>query len=161
MILKPYFLSIKRQEEFENELVSWIGTPYRANVAVKNRGVDCSCYIASVLYKLGVITGFDRPKYLPKNWFLFSGGREFFLENFEKNKKYLNKNLIVKEFDNEMLPGDWLMMKTGNSKQVNHSAIYFSDLKIYQSIEKSGVVCSPIDRWKKYIVKKYRLFEVI
>lgn len=53
--MQPWCDSVERMEVLEHEARSWLGTPFRANAAVKGAGVCCHLYVAEVLMAVGAV----------------------------------------------------------------------------------------------------------
>ena len=50
-----YFENKENWKRAKEELLSWVGTPYKHMGNVKKRGVDCNMFIGKVLVNLGIV----------------------------------------------------------------------------------------------------------
>jgi cell wall-associated NlpC family hydrolase len=61
--MQPYFNSIEKILQLDNEARTWIGTPFAPQAMVKGAGVDCVHLVAGVLLNIGAIREFNPVKY--------------------------------------------------------------------------------------------------
>lgn len=158
----PFFENAENRKLFFSILKSWLGTPYRRNCAVKGRGADCSLWIAASLHEAGILTSYEAPAYLPRDWHVH-GDREIFLESFLAHVQRLAPGLEIKEIGQaeKLIFGDLIIMSVSKRKLCNHSALVVSEKRIMHSIEKLGVIEDEIRRWTPYQKRGYRLWQSV
>ena len=128
-------------KEFEAELLSWIGTPYKHFTMVKHRGADCALFVMGCLKEIGVLSYVNTKDYYSRDWWRHGGG-EFIKDQFVKHmKEHALENYtsiwIPKSSNWRLVRGDLLafsMSKTGIShhcgillhgkKEMIHSVIH-------------------------------------
>jgi len=124
-----------KQEELQQELESWVDTPFRHHQGVKGTGVDCIHLVARVLEHFG-FGPFRIPDYA-RDWHLH--------QEHELLRDGIFAQLDVDEIplDEEPKNGDILLYKFGRAAA--HSGIYF-DKYIYHAIIGVGVVKMRFDK---------------
>ena len=82
---KPFFADPRQVDRLEQEVRSWLGTPWRHRTAVKGYGADCIQFVAQVLHNLGVFD-FSKVKIpdYPPDWHLHNT-RELLYEEMHKH----------------------------------------------------------------------------
>lgn len=138
--MEYFFGSEEKQNELNQILDEWMGTPFRHQCGVKKMGCDCAYFVAKVLEEVGALAWRKNlmPDY-PNDWHLHNT-RELLKETFEKEFKtkrielepFINGDIELEPFIN----GDVVLLHYG--KAASHIAIFY-DGYLYQSIEGVGV----------------------
>jgi len=162
---KIVFNNIAKWKEFENELLSWVGTPYKHLWKHKGRGVDCNMFIGSVLVTCGYLKDLNYD-YYPKDWWLHTD-KQLILDYIEKHRNLLKEGYDFKVIwlknkeDFTLLRGDYLGFSINNKRKiVNHSGIYLGDMKFIHSHYKKGVCIENLNGyWYRHLQIVVRLIE--
>lgn len=128
-----YFENTERLADLEQELESWVETPFRHRACVKHLGCDCINFIIGVLKHFSFLPDEVKnivPKYDP-DWHLHKED-EILLEGI---KKRLN-TVDVLSVDG-IKDGDLILYKIGKASA--HCAFYL-DHHIYHSVTDIGVI---------------------
>jgi cell wall-associated NlpC family hydrolase len=104
----------EQREAVVAESMTWIKTPYRGWSCVKGAGVDCGQLIYGVYRNCGLIPEMD----LPKDYPLFIGLHQASTEYVDLVLQYFRE--IPEE---EVLPGDLIVLKLIGSKSYCHGAL--------------------------------------
>jgi len=155
-----YFENDENWKKAKEELLSWVGTPYKHMGRVKGRGVDCNMFIGQSLVNLGILTDLNY-EYYPKDWWEHTDD-QIILFYIEKHRKLLKEGFDFYQvnFPNEkLLRGDYLGFAVLNSKGiVNHSGILLdNNTFIHASIGKGVRIDELNDYWLKHLKIVFRL----
>lgn len=139
--------------KFKEELLSWIGTPYRHLCNVKQRGADCTLFIAQAMVNAGFLNRVDYD-YYPRDWHIHTR-EEFVLKSLEYHiKNNLPEGIGAVDLDNkdEKIPGDLLVFSTTKKNVSNHCCIALDDFDSgmrmsIHSINRRGVSTFPLGRY--------------
>ena len=110
------------------EALSWLGTPYHQQAAVKGPkgGVDCAMFLVKVFVNSGILPSFDPRPY--SNTFFLHRGEPLYLGWVEKYGKKVD----------EGIPGDVALFKIGRG--IGHGGIYLGDDTIIHAWQQAGYV---------------------
>lgn len=165
-MLIPYFCVEDNWKPFKEELLSWIGTPYRHFQKAKGYGADCTMFIGSCFVNVGILGGLDY-EYYSKDWHLHTDNpivEDAIHNNFNKNVKIPNLS-FKKIFNNhnDFVRGDFILIATVKNSLSNHCAIMLDDGdKMIHSINHAGVeITHYVKWWKRHTRYKIRLFQEI
>jgi len=169
--MKPIFDDDRQWLRFKQELLSWMGTPYRHLAHSKGGGADCTQFIAGAMLNIGLLTSVDYD-YYPKDWHIHTK-REFVLESCEyhiKNNLASGLGCVnlteeqVKDPDFRMR-GDLVVYSTTKMNVSNHCAIVLDEhdgrcQMTIHSIEHRGVSRFPLGRtWTRKLRCGFRFME--
>jgi hypothetical protein len=134
--MKYYFEDENKREVLYNELESWLFTPFKHHVGVKNLGCDCIHFILRIYEAMKILPpGKIRvPKY-PKDWHIHND-EELLYQNIKKFPFFEELEVVDGEPVLGVMDGDVYLHKFGLAN--SHSAIYCRD-HIYHAITDSGV----------------------
>lgn len=155
--MRSYFTP-ERFQVFQQELKSWLGTPYWRNEGIKGRGADCSLFIARSLVQIGVLEKVEKPAYLPRDW-QTHGMQDIFLKHFMEHKKFLKAGLDIENVIGPYQAGDWMLFSTSMRRLANHSSIYLGDGNVIHATEQNGVIIEKFSKWQKHLKTVFRLVE--
>jgi len=127
-----WFDSVEKVDALERELESWIGTPFRHRVGVKQLGCDCIHFVVEVYRKLGLprIGQYKIPDY-PMDWHLHKL-EDLLMLHIRQFGRFEEVSL-----EDGAVDGDMLVYKYGRVS--SHTAIYCRGWA-YQSVIASGVI---------------------
>lgn len=139
------FENVEKQQELRRVLKSWIGTPFRHRMAVKQRGCDCIQFVAAVFDEIGIVN-FKRIKFpdYARDWHLHKT-RQLLYDGIRQYVKVEGVGF------NAPMIGDIMLFNFG--KAAAHAAI-FCDGLIYQSVAGAGVGCFDLKEsqwWSKKV----------
>jgi cell wall-associated NlpC family hydrolase len=123
----------ERQRIIEIAL-TWMGTPYHHQAAVRGAGCDCITFIAEVFEEAGIVTDIKLPPYAMQ-WHLHHS-EELYLDHI---KKYCGQVY-------EPIPADIVLYRFGRT--ASHGAIYIAEGKIIHSAMGQGVTFENSDGMK-------------
>lgn len=136
----------EQSKKFEDEYLSWVGTPYFHMAKTKGAGADCALFIAEALRNSGFLNKVD-DLYYSTTW--MRSNDEIMLNSFEKHlQNYLNDEYGYRKFTARkqdlfkrflFLKGDILLFRTDNTKVAHHSGIYHQDGNMIHSTNGQGV----------------------
>jgi cell wall-associated NlpC family hydrolase len=154
----PLFISDESWQACKEEMLSWIGTPYRHLKAVKGRGADCTLFLASVWKEIGVLNKIQHG-YYPRDWNIHThtevvrDGLKYHIQNNVCEK------IEVIEVDNRedaFIRGDMLGFTTRGTGVTNHTTLWCGDWKetnernqMFNCIEQRGVCRLQYGSWWK------------
>jgi len=147
-------------KKFKNELLEWVGTPYRHMWNVKGRGADCAQFIGVALINAGIMDYYEF-EYYSIDWFLHTE-REILIEHIYKNRKYLRDGLDFLELppNSDIFRGDYLVFSIKSPKGLgNHSAIAFGDGLMIHATPVRGVTITRVDSLKRGLKAIFRIIE--
>ena len=101
-------------EEYQEELDSWLGTPFRHYSRVNQLGTDCIGMVLGVFEELGLIHDVELA-YYSRDWWLH--------EKTNKTMESLLKQFAPKKIKNNYLPGDVMIYQMGRAKDA-HCGLY-------------------------------------
>ncbi len=150
--MESIFVDDNLYGKFEEELCSWIGTPYKHFTMVKHRGADCALFIMACLNLVGIISHVDNKTYYSKDWWRHGGGefiRDKFVDHMSKYAADGYKSVwLPKEDGDPIYRGDLIgfsMSKTGIS---HHCGIMLeSGKEMIHSIHGRGVQKAAYAPW--------------
>ena len=145
-----YFSSTEKQNQLEEILYSWLGTPFKHWRGVKQNGCDCIHFVVRVFEEIGY---FKKPIKIPwyeRDWHLHRSDDKLtdgILKHFRKIKK-------IDNFD--FYNGDIVLFQFGRT--TSHAAIYYQG-SFFQSLVQGGIqkTCAYDENWVKRITKIYRI----
>lgn len=144
---------------------SWRNTPYRHMTMVKQRGADCTLFLAACYQEAGIMARLKKPDYYPRDW------------NVHTNQEMVKDNLI-EHLDNHLangygssifekdeitsddfMRGDLIAFKTPRSKCTNHTAMWLGKNNwMVNCIQSMGVVNLEYNRaWNRCFTTLYRI----
>jgi cell wall-associated NlpC family hydrolase len=123
---------------FQEEVTSWLGTPFRHCTAVKGRGIDCSLLVGSIYKELGYITHLNY-KYYSTDWYIH-GKNELILDYmYAHMNKYSAPFVAIREVTDGIYRGDVIALNLSRSELSNHCVIYMGNNHIVHAMTTSGV----------------------
>jgi len=151
--MAAYFKNVERLEALEDELESWVDTPFRHRTMVKGLGCDCIHFIAGVLKHFDLVQT-EKKGFIPEygsDWNLHRT-RELLLEGIKREV-----NCIEVPVDN-IIDGDLVLFKFGKASA--HIAFYFKD-HFYHSVTEIGVIKTHFEEkeWSDRITHVLRIVE--
>ena len=165
-MLIPYFCDDDNWLRYKEELLSWIGTPYRHYQRAKGYGADCTMFVASCMINIGLLTHIDY-EYYSKDWHLHTDNpvvENGIIYNFNKNvsDKSLKFYLVLNDFT-EYVRGDMILIWTTKPTLTNHCSVIFEDgVKMIHSINHAGVEVTDYVRWwKRHTRYKLRVYREV
>lgn len=164
MFIQFYFENQQNWQKVKEELLSWLGTPYKHMTCVKGRGVDCNLFIGGCLKNLGILKDLNYD-YYPTDWFLHNK-EEIILEYVKKHRQLLNENFDFIEINfpqENLIYGDYLGFSILNpNNTVNHSGILLdNNTFIHASINRGVIIEEFTDYWKRHLKKVFRLIQYV
>jgi cell wall-associated NlpC family hydrolase len=157
-MLEPLFISDESWLQCKEELLSWIGTPYRHLKCVKGRGADCTLFLASVWKNIGILKKL-KYGYYPRDWHIHT--REEKVKNglkyhIQKNVREKIKVIEIEDHESDFIRGDMLGFATRGTGVTNHTTLWCGDWKetnqknqMFNSIENRGVCRVTYGSWWK------------
>lgn len=152
------------QQLLEDEVMSWLNTPYRHMQCTKGRGTDCTLFIVDSLVKVGFMTGMTVPDYYPRDWFNVRD-EEFLLNELEKNfNTHLREGLLSIIYTTPPVPmvGDICLFCLRSGIGVaNHCGIVLRDSRMVH-VTNDDYVRTTFYKgvWRQYQKYTFRLLEV-
>lgn len=149
--MKSWFDSSEPIDALELAAQSWLGTPFRANAAIKGEhgGVSCHLFVAKVYEECGAVEPRDWPEANPNHSL---SQTQSLIEPFVA---------AMPEFADltdgeELLPGDLLGFKIGGC--THHIAIVLRDLQMVHAVRHHGVMLNRHDdpMWAKRLTRRWR-----
>jgi cell wall-associated NlpC family hydrolase len=113
------------------EALSWLGTGYHHNAAIKGVGVDCARILVEVYGATGMMPPIDLGDY-PKDWHLH-----------RDEERYLLRIADLATPTNAPKKGDIALYRFGRT--VSHSAIVIDDNTVLHAFHNGGVILSERD----------------
>ena len=165
-MLRPYFCNPDNWNRYKEELLSWIGTPYRHYQKAKGYGADCTMFIAASLVNIGVLSKITY-EYYSKDWHVNTDEpvvENGIAQNFNENASADNlKFLKVLKNNDDYVRGDIVLIWTVKPCLSNHCSVIWDDHKqMIHSINHAGVELTNYVRWwKRHTRYKLRLFEEV
>lgn len=152
---------------FKEELLSWMGTPYRHLQGAKHYGADCTLFIANAMVNIGLMKKLEY-EYYPRDWHQHTQ-QEFVLEGlyrhtFKDNMK-AGTDVIQLPVDVDLQRGDLLHFATTPQNISNHCSVVLDEFDgrchmTIHSIERRGVSRFPLGRtWKRKMRGVFRFVE--
>jgi len=163
-VLKPYFCNNDRWQEFKEELLSWVGTPYAHMQRAKGYGADCTMFVGQCYVNIGILSKLTYG-YYSRDWHEHTDNpivEDSIRKNFNEN--LINKSLSFKKVlytENDFVRGDFILIATVKQSLSNHCSIMLDEgNKMIHSINHAGVeVTHYVKWWKRHTRYKIRLFE--
>ena len=146
--MSTWFDTEDRIEALVAESTSWLGTPFRANAAIKGAGVCCHLYVAEVFMAIGAVKRREFPQANPNHSLSQTGSLiEPFMASFPG----------VVGVDGPPLPGDLLDFKIGGC--THHIAIVLRGEEMIHAVRRHGVMINRWDdpMWAKRLTLNWRL----
>lgn len=147
---QSWFAARDRLDRLDREARSWLGTPFRANSAIKGPqgGVSCHLYVAKVFEAVGAVPAEAWPKGSPDRSL---AQRTSLVEPFLDSREE-----FVDVTGQDLLPGDLLGFKIGGA--THHLAILLRDREIVHAIRHHGVVVGHLDdpMWARRLTRAWR-----
>lgn len=153
----PYFKDEDKWQVYRDEVLSWVGTPYRHLKMVKGRGADCTLFIGAVFKAIGILTDI-KYDYYPRDWHIHKPS-EFVIEQLHRHFREFSVPGIdiikIGTRENEdFLRGDVLCFSLSTTGVTNHATIwfgYFSETRernqMFNSINDRGVCRLTYGSW--------------
>jgi len=148
-----YFKNVERLEALEDELESWVDTPFRHRTMVKGLGCDCIHFIVGVLKHFDLVQtekkGF-MPEYGP-DWNLHNT-RELLLDGIKREVKCIEVPV------DDIVDGDLVLFKYGKASA--HVAFKLKE-HFYHSVTEVGVIKTQFEdeTWNGKITHVLRIVE--
>jgi len=151
--MAAYFDNVKRLEVLEEELESWVDTPFRHRTAVKGLGCDCIHFIVGVLKHFDLVQT-DKKGFMPEygsDWNLHKT-RELLLDGIKREVKCIEVPI------GNIVDGDLVLFKFGKASA--HVAFKLKE-HFYHSVTEVGVIKTQFkDRiWNERITHVLRIVE--
>jgi cell wall-associated NlpC family hydrolase len=137
-------ISDDQRKAVVSEALTWQGTPYHHQSALKGVGADCGLFPIAVYRSIGLLNDFQVPEYSPQ-WFMHRQ-EELYLE-------YAHK--LGAADTEELLPGNFLIFKIGRT--FSHGAIIVNWPHVIHSMAPRGVILSDAERESVLIRKAYKV----
>jgi cell wall-associated NlpC family hydrolase len=131
--MNTWFSSEERIEALVTEARSWLGTPFRANAAIKGAGVCCHLYVAEVFMAIRAVKRREFPQANPNHSL---SQTDSLIEPFMASMP----DFI--EVDGPPISGDILGFKIGGC--THHIAIVLRGEEMIHAVRRHGVM---INRW--------------
>lgn len=136
--------------KYKEVLYSWEGTPYRHLWRAKNRGVDCTLYLAAVLLEYGILRKVKHD-YYPRDWHIHTR-EEIVMEGFFNHLiNYMIPPYTIKWIDKstKLERGDIVAFATTKMGVTNHCGIVVDKPKLtmINSINRRGVSEMRLGNW--------------
>ena len=166
-VVKNLFENDENWKRFEDELLSWLGTPYRHLQNAKGRGADCTLFVAQAMVNSGFLLSVEYD-YYPRDWHIHTT-EEFVLESLERHiKNNLPEGIGAVDLTNDdaLIRGDLIMYATTKKNVTNHCAIVLDEFDgrcqmTIHSINYRGVSRFPLGRtWKRKQRGGFRFVEI-
>lgn len=143
-----WFHSEARLAALEAEAARWIGTPFRANAAVRGRGVCCHLLAAEIYAALGAIPARAYPPADPNHSI---AQREGLIEPFVEEMEG------IAAVEGPPLPGDLLGYRIGGC--LHHLAIALRGPEMIHAVRHYGVVTARWDdpMWARRLARVWRV----
>lgn len=139
-----------RLDQLDREARAWLGTPFRANSAVRGAqgGVSCHLYVAKVLEAVGAVPAEAWPRGSPDRSL---AQRTSLVEPFLDSRED-----FADVTGHPLLPGDLLGFKIGGA--THHLAILLRERVIIHAIRHHGVVLGHLDdpMWARRLTRAWR-----
>lgn len=122
--MKPYFEDDGAWYAYYEELMSWVGTPYRHLKMTKGRGADCTLFIGSTWLAVGILTKIEFD-YYPRDFYYHCKG-ELVLDSLHRHfNQYSGEGFCIKkiEIKKDFMRGDALTFATATDI-TNHAAVW-------------------------------------
>lgn len=128
---------------------SWIGTPFRANAAIKSVGVCCHLLVTEILIEAGALRRKPFPRGNP-NYSLTQ--RQSLIEDYMAS----SEDFVAIPLDN-LKPGDLLGYRIGGC--THHLALLVSATKMVHAVRHNGVMFSRPDdpMWARRLTRAWRV----
>jgi len=143
----PVFENEKLWEHMESILASWHNTPYKHMGMTKQRGADCTMFLACCYNEAGVMANLYPPEYYPRDWNIHTGEelvRNSLIYHLQTGlaKGFTADIFEKKEIEREdFIRGDLLGFKTPRSKCTNHTAMWLGRDDWMVNCIQGGGVC--------------------
>jgi cell wall-associated NlpC family hydrolase len=146
--MSTWFSSEDRIEALVVEACSWLGTPFRANAALKGAGVCCHLFVAEVFMAIGAVARQAFPQADPNH---AVAQRDSLIEPF------MACFPGVAEVSGPPAPGDILGFKIGGC--THHLAIALRGEEMIHAVRRHGVMLNRWDdpMWAKRLTRVWRL----
>lgn len=128
-------------KKFYEEVMSWLGTPYKKMWHHKQLGCDCNTFIGGVLLNLNILTALNI-EYYPIDWYEDSQYDDIILFYSYKHLQLIQDGYfsIFLPADSPLLRGDILHFSLLSKKEIlNHSAFLLENNELIHSLPSSGV----------------------
>lgn len=143
-----WFRNQERIDALTTESRSWLGTPFRANAAIKGAGVCCHLFVAEVLMEVGAIPRQPFPKANPNHSIAQKNSLiEAFMDSFDN----------VVRVEGEPLPGDILGFRIGGC--THHISLVLPAQKMIHAVRRYGVIesCRDDPMWQRRLTHIWRV----
>jgi NlpC/P60 family putative phage cell wall peptidase len=140
-------ISAEKRAEVVAEAMTWLGTKYHHQAAVKGAGADCARFPIAVYAACGVIEPIS-PQYL-RDWHIRSRD-ELYLAWIER--------LGVQIEESEVLPGDYVVWRFGNT--FSHGGIITEYPMVIHAYIGIGVTLDDINAHEELRVRERRFYTV-
>ena len=149
----PYFQNDNNWDAYRNELMDWIGTPYRHMTNIKKRGADCALFIGNAMKNTGFLEEVPYREY-SRDWHLHQN-KSIVLESYLSGSKKFIKGLhfITMDGCDEYMRGDIFLISLVPSGIIHHSAVCLNEKSMIHCIQPRGVQISTITNWWKRHIK--------
>jgi NlpC/P60 family putative phage cell wall peptidase len=134
-----------------NEALTWLGTPYHHQAALKGVGADCLGLVRGVYARLYGVEPEAPPPYSPA-WgeaddkeMLLCAARRHLTENFARDWQR----------------GDVLVFRVRNAVSAKHCAIAIDAVNMVHAVSSRGVIQTSIGAWSQQIAGTFSFPEVI
>ncbi len=157
-------LYVSEWEKLDLIIQSWIGTPYKHLTMVKQRGADCTLFLAAILKEAGILRSITHD-YYPRDWHVHTN-EEKIRDGLSSHLKhslapgYVGRMFIKKIPDIQR--GDLLGFKEPRANVTHHAAIVYDHKKrlICHCLPRRGVYIGTCDKfWNDKITTLFRIYE--
>ena len=161
--MTPYFDDDENWKRYEEELLSWVGTPYRHLTMVKGRGADCALYMAACMLELGILTKVEYDWY-PKDWFRHTTKERILEDMFHHIENNMPSHLTFAWLNSttQKKRGDCVAFATVGMGATNHCGVMLDQggKKFINSVEQGGVqVLTWGSWWEQRLRSIFRVME--
>ncbi len=143
-----WFNTEERIENLVTQSCSWLGTPFRANAAIKGYGVCCHLFVAEVFMGIGAVDRQDFPQADPNH-------------SVSQTKSLIEPFMAdfpgMVQVEGPPIPGDILGFKIGGC--THHIAIVLRNKEMIHAVRRHGVMLNRWDdpMWAKRLTRIWRL----
>lgn len=173
-MIENYFANDATWRKYLRELESWKGTPYRHLQMVKQKGADCTLFIAATWLHMGILKKIVHD-YYPRDWYN-NGDSEMVLDHFYHHfSEHAGDGFTFarikekeEEFDiDQLMRGDMVCFAMNTTGITNHAGVYVesgSMIHCHNSARK-GVTISQFGHsgryWHRHLTYVFRIVKEI
>lgn len=138
-----------KTRDLEAVAASWLGTPFRANAAIKGVGVCCHLLVTEILIETGVLFRKPFPRGNPN--YSISQGESLIEAYMLESEDFVEVSL------EDPLPGDVLGFRIGGC--THHVALLTGSVRMIHAVRHYGVMFSRPDdsMWARRLTRAWRV----